>query len=246
MDLGIRGKKSIVCASSQGLGRGCAMALALEGVDLVINGRTIATVEATAAMIRRETGVSVTPVAADITTPEGRKAVLAACPDPDILVNNAGGPPIGDFRERGGVDERGQRQHDYADHAGPVGGRRNDCAPLWTHREYYLAFGEGSVGSSGSLQRRSGRSHRLCCRPCATSRQAQRRDQQPLARPLRNRSPNQRADQACRKSRARVRALPKRECRRFPLGVSAPRRNSAKLALFSAAPMLVFLSGKTF
>lgn len=101
MDLGIRGKKAIVCASSQGLGRGCAMALAQEGVDLVINGRTSATLEATAAMIRREIGVSVTAVAADITTSEGRKAVLAACPDPDILVNNAGGPPIGDFRDWG-------------------------------------------------------------------------------------------------------------------------------------------------
>jgi 3-oxoacyl-[acyl-carrier protein] reductase len=99
MDLGIRGKKAVVCASSQGLGRGCAIVLAQEGVDLVINGRTIAPLEATAAMIRRETGVSVTAVAADITMPEGRNAVLAACPDPDILVNNAGGPPIGDFRE---------------------------------------------------------------------------------------------------------------------------------------------------
>jgi 3-oxoacyl-[acyl-carrier protein] reductase len=99
MDYGIKGRKAIVCAASQGLGKGCAVALAREGVDLVINARTAATLEATADAIRRETGVKVTPVAADITTPAGRAAVLAACPEPDILVNNAGGPPIGDFRD---------------------------------------------------------------------------------------------------------------------------------------------------
>jgi 3-oxoacyl-[acyl-carrier protein] reductase len=99
MDYGIRGKKAIVCAASQGLGRGCAFALAREGVDLVINARTAPTLEAAADAIRRETGVSVVAVAADITTAAGRAAVLAACPDPDILVNNAGGPPIGDVRD---------------------------------------------------------------------------------------------------------------------------------------------------
>ena len=99
MNHGISGRKAIVCAASQGLGRGCAMALAREGVDLVINARTAATLEATAAAIRAETGVAVTAVAADITTVDGRAAVLAACPAPDILVNNAGGPPIGDFRD---------------------------------------------------------------------------------------------------------------------------------------------------
>ena len=99
MDYGIRGKKAIVCAASQGLGRGCAIALAREGVDLTINARTAPTLEATAEAIRRETGVSVVAVAADITTAAGRAAVLAACPEPDILVNNAGGPPIGDFRD---------------------------------------------------------------------------------------------------------------------------------------------------
>jgi 3-oxoacyl-[acyl-carrier protein] reductase len=99
MDYAIRGRKAIVCASSQGLGKGCAQALAREGVELVINARTRDALEATAEEIRKETGVKVTPVAADITTPEGRAAVLAACPNPDILVNNAGGPPIGDFRD---------------------------------------------------------------------------------------------------------------------------------------------------
>ena len=99
MDYGIRGRRAIVCAASQGLGKACAMALAGEGVELVINARTAATLEATAQEIREATGVKVTPVAADITTPAGRAAVLAACPAPDILVNNAGGPPIGDFRD---------------------------------------------------------------------------------------------------------------------------------------------------
>jgi 3-oxoacyl-[acyl-carrier protein] reductase len=99
MDLGIKGRKAIVCAASQGLGKGCAMALAREGASLVINARTASALEATAEEIRGATGATVTAVAADITTPAGRAAVLAACPDPDILVNNAGGPPIGDFRD---------------------------------------------------------------------------------------------------------------------------------------------------
>ena len=98
MDLGIAGKRAIVCASSKGLGRGCAEALAREGVNVIINGRHKDEVEATADSIRNETRVDVTPVVADVATKEGRAALLAACPEPDILVNNAGGPPPNDFR----------------------------------------------------------------------------------------------------------------------------------------------------
>jgi 3-oxoacyl-[acyl-carrier protein] reductase len=99
MDLGIRGRRAIVCASSKGLGRACAQGLADAGVDLVINARGKDALEATAEALRRQSGVAVTAVAADIATEAGRRAVLAACPDPDILVNNAGGPPPGDFRD---------------------------------------------------------------------------------------------------------------------------------------------------
>ncbi len=98
MDLGIAGRKAIVCAASKGLGRACAMSLGREGVELVINARTAETLESTAEEIRQETGAKVTAVACDITTDAGREAVLSACPQPDILVNNAGGPPPGDFR----------------------------------------------------------------------------------------------------------------------------------------------------
>jgi 3-oxoacyl-[acyl-carrier protein] reductase len=98
MDMGIKGRTALVCAASKGLGKGCAMALAREGVNLVITARGKEALEATAAEIRKATGVTVTAVAGDITTPEGRAAALAACRDPDILVNNAGGPPPGDFR----------------------------------------------------------------------------------------------------------------------------------------------------
>ncbi|MCA3105782.1 MAG: SDR family oxidoreductase [Rhodocyclaceae bacterium] len=99
MDLGIAGRKAIVCAASKGLGRACAMSLAREGVDVVITARTPGPLEETADEIRSATGVRVITVASDITTEAGRAAVLAACPEPDILVNNAGGPPPGDFRE---------------------------------------------------------------------------------------------------------------------------------------------------
>jgi 3-oxoacyl-[acyl-carrier protein] reductase len=98
MNLGLKGKKAIVCAASKGLGRGCADSLARAGVDLVIVARTPGPLEQTAEEIGEASGVTVIPVAADITTPEGRALALEACPDPDILVNNAGGPPPGDFR----------------------------------------------------------------------------------------------------------------------------------------------------
>lgn len=104
MDLGIRGRKAIVCAASKGLGKASALSLAREGVDLVITARNADTLNETAREIAAETGVTVTPVAGDITTPEGRAAALAACPDPDILINNAGGPPRGNFRDFGPQD----------------------------------------------------------------------------------------------------------------------------------------------
>ena len=91
MDMGLKGKRAIVCAASKGLGRACAMALAREGVDVVITARGAEALEATAAEIRAATGVVVTAVAGDITTAEAQAATLAACPAPDILVNNAGG-----------------------------------------------------------------------------------------------------------------------------------------------------------
>ncbi|RVT92166.1 SDR family oxidoreductase [Rhodovarius crocodyli] len=96
MELGIAGKTAIVCAASKGLGRGCAMALAKEGVKLVISARGAEALEATAAELRA-LGADVTTVQGDVTTEEGRAALLAACPNPDILVTNAGGPPPGDF-----------------------------------------------------------------------------------------------------------------------------------------------------
>ncbi len=99
MDVGLAGKRAIVCAASKGLGRACAMALAREGVEVVITARTAETLEAAAADIRAATGARVTAVPGDITTEAGRTAALAACPAPDILVNNAGGPPAGDFRD---------------------------------------------------------------------------------------------------------------------------------------------------
>ena len=99
MDLGIKGRRAIVCASSKGLGRACATALAAEGVNVTLTARGAEALAKTAAEIRKaHPGVTVTEVAGDITTPAGREAALKACPDPDILVNNAGGPPPGDFR----------------------------------------------------------------------------------------------------------------------------------------------------
>ncbi len=101
MDLGIAGRHALVCASSKGLGRGCAFALAREGVTLTIVARAPAALEATAQELRRETGRLPETVVADVATEAGRAAILAACPAPDILVTNAGGPPPGNFRDWG-------------------------------------------------------------------------------------------------------------------------------------------------
>jgi 3-oxoacyl-[acyl-carrier protein] reductase len=99
MDLGIAGKKALVCAASKGLGRGCAQALADAGAEVTILARTADAVRRAADEIGARAGRKVTWIACDITTPEGRAAALAACPQPDILVNNAGGPPPGDYHD---------------------------------------------------------------------------------------------------------------------------------------------------
>jgi len=100
MDLGIKGRWALVCAASKGLGKGCALALAGEGANLVITARGAEALEATAQQLRQIAGVGkVVAVAGDITTADARAAALAACPQIDILINNAGGPPPGDFRD---------------------------------------------------------------------------------------------------------------------------------------------------
>src|SRR6187455_584273 len=99
MNLGIAGRKAIVCASSRGLGKACARALAEAGCEVVINGRDANKLEAAAAELSETVGVKIIPVVADVATADGQKALLAACPQPDILVNNNAGPPMRDFRE---------------------------------------------------------------------------------------------------------------------------------------------------
>ena len=99
MDLGIAGHKAIVCASSRGIGRACAMRLAEAGCEVVVNGLDAARLDVTAAEIRAKTGAKVIAVAANVGTPEGQAALYAACPEPDILVANNAGPPFRDFRE---------------------------------------------------------------------------------------------------------------------------------------------------
>jgi 3-oxoacyl-[acyl-carrier protein] reductase len=99
MDFGLRGRKAIVCAASQGLGKASAMALAGEGVDLTIVARRPDVLAAAAEDIAAATGHRPKTVVADVTTRGGRDEILSACPAPDILINNAGGPPPGDFRK---------------------------------------------------------------------------------------------------------------------------------------------------
>jgi 3-oxoacyl-[acyl-carrier protein] reductase len=99
MDLGIRGRFAVVCASSQGLGRACAMELARAGCTVVVNGRDRDALDRTAGEIRDQTGATVIPIAADVECPDGQAALVAAVPQVDILVTNNGGPPFRDFRQ---------------------------------------------------------------------------------------------------------------------------------------------------
>lgn len=101
MDLGIKGKRAIVCGSSKGLGRGVAEKLAKAGVRVTLNGRTVETLERTANEIRGRYGVDVRTVEADVTSEAGRKRIFDAEPEPDILITNAGGPPPGSWSDRG-------------------------------------------------------------------------------------------------------------------------------------------------
>jgi 3-oxoacyl-[acyl-carrier protein] reductase len=104
VNLGIAGKRALLTGASRGMGRACALALAREGVAVTILARTAEPLEHTATAIRAETGVAVAAVVGDITTDAGRRAGLAACPEPDILLNNADGMPPGDFRDYGRAD----------------------------------------------------------------------------------------------------------------------------------------------
>jgi len=101
LDLGIAGRRAIVCGAGKGLGRACAEALAAAGCELTICARTEAAIHAAAEAIAAQAGVPVRPVACDVTTEAGRATLIAACPEPDILVNNAGGPPPGRFEDWG-------------------------------------------------------------------------------------------------------------------------------------------------
>lgn len=104
MKLGIEGRNALVCASSKGLGKGCAKALAREGVNVWLNGRDQATLEAAANEVSEVATGDVRSVCCDITTESGRDKALAAVPELDILINNAGGPPPGDFHEWGAAE----------------------------------------------------------------------------------------------------------------------------------------------
>ena len=100
MDLGIQGKSAIICASSRGLGKACANSLAANGVNIFLNGREQKALSETASTISKKfSNINIQAVCADVSTEEGRQALLDVCPQPDILVNNNGGPPFKDFRD---------------------------------------------------------------------------------------------------------------------------------------------------
>jgi 3-oxoacyl-[acyl-carrier protein] reductase len=133
MDLGIKNRTALVCASSQGLGLACATALAREGVNVVINGRNQERLDKATQDIRAKTGVVVTHILADITTPSGRQTLFETCPAPDILINNNAGPAPGQLADW---------DHDAWIHALEA----NMLAPILLIRAYVTGMRERKFG----------------------------------------------------------------------------------------------------
>jgi short chain dehydrogenase len=232
MNLEISGRRALVRAASKGLGKACAMALALEGVDVTVNARNRDALEAAAAEIEHAAGIPVSAAAYDISTPEGRDAALAGLPVIDILVSNAGGPPPGDFRDWSrefwipALDA-----NMLTPIARPPHDRRNDRAEVWAHRQSNLECGEGADPVPGAVERRPHRADRIRRRPCAPSRAPQRSDQQPAARLSRDRPPAGGAEilgtpiqRRSRSSGSRDAGTDSRSSLRIPRGVRADLR----------------------
>ena len=168
---GNKGKRALVCASSKGLGLGCAQALAEAGVDLVMNARGSEALEASAAAIREAYGVSVETVATDVTTPEGQAQVIAAADGVDILVNNAGGPPPGMWTD---WDREDFIKALDANMLTPITfmkalGAGHDGAWLGPGGEHHLAKCEGAHSSAGAVEFGARRADGICGRNCAAS-----------------------------------------------------------------------------
>ena len=233
MDLGIADRKAIVCASSKGLGRACARALAEAGCAVVLNGRDKQALEQTAREIRQATGVEVREILGDLDHAETRAELIAACPDADILINNNGGPPYQAFGEikRENILKGIEVEHADPDRAGAGARARHGQAQVWPNRQHHLGFGPGAdrrarrvVGGARGLDcvpRLGGEA--LCARQCD--------DQLDPARVVRDRAaeirPRAHRGAAGRERRDRARRIRRRESRR---GDSATPRSSARSA----------------
>ena len=163
MDFGLRGRTAIVCAARMGLGRSCATALGGEGVKLVVVARRREILERAADEIRSATGTETVAVVADVTTKEGRDAILAACPNPDILINNAGGPPTGDFRN---WDRSDWIKALDANMLAPIELMKSTIDGMIARRfgrirQYHLACGQGAHRHARTVQRRAFGPHRF-------------------------------------------------------------------------------------
>ena len=163
MDLGIAGRKAIVCASSRGLGYACAKALAEAGCEVVINGRSAEKLAAAAAELKKATGAKIIAVTADVASPEGQKALFAACPEPDILVNNNAGPPFRDFREldRQKILDGVIGNMVVAIELDPESHRRDGGEEIRPHRQYHLRLGQNADCRPRSVVGRARRADRV-------------------------------------------------------------------------------------
>jgi 3-oxoacyl-[acyl-carrier protein] reductase len=163
MDLGIAGRKAIVCASSKGLGRACARALAEAGCAVVLNGRDKEALERAARELQQATGVEVREILGDLDHAETRSELIAACPDADILVNNNGGPPHKNFGEISredilkGIESNMLTPVALVQALAPGHGR----AQIWSHHQHHLEFGAGAHRRPRRLIGRARWPHRL-------------------------------------------------------------------------------------
>ena len=180
MELGISGRRAIVCASSRGLGLGCAQALAQAGCEVVINGRNRDVLEATATALRNATGAKITAVQADVATAEGQAALFAACPEPDILVNNNAGPPPREFRE---LDRQQIIDGVIANMVVGIELIQKAIDPMirkkfWPDRQYHVRHREVAAGKPRSVVGRAWGLKHFCCRCGPSGGRQEHHDQQ--------------------------------------------------------------------
>ena len=246
MDLGIAGRKAIVCASSKGLGRACAQALAEAGCAIVLNGRDAEALARTGRELREATGVKIREILGDLDDPATRAELIAACPDADILVNNNGGPP------RQAFDQISRDEYPHGprvEHADPDRAHSGACArhggtQVRPDRQYHLEFSQGAGSPASTSHRARARADRLPCLGGAAFRGQQRYHQLDPARIIRHRPAEGGSGPAAATRSVSVESARTESKARIPAGRFGDPAEFGSLCAFLAGAQAGFITGQ--